>query len=390
MLSSSRCTILAIGGIAFSLICGCNGTIKVKPTGDHFYKNPSVRRCLQYDKEQMTSQSQACWDRLFVRIQRDQDFVEKSELSPADINKIRVNANRSSDQSEKLRKEMEACLKLSGRTRDERIECYRNYMKKHASELSRAQKFEIENSIATLQQSKKRAAGGIEATIEHAGKLLGMQLHEEGEGIRIDSVAGGPAAQAGIQEQGLIVTIGNFKIADMDSSERIAHLESCEDKQIVLLIRHGGLEKITFARIEASCGKQPLGKKLWEVTLPQETCSEANAPEIALGLSWCYQSRNGILEVEEVCADSPAARAGVRQGQRYQSINGTFLLGMTPLQIAELLKTFPAGALTLSEVGGALQSPAPLKGPALDTAARNKCWKAIESTLDRGNVPEQK
>ncbi|HUU01280.1 MAG TPA: PDZ domain-containing protein [Myxococcota bacterium] len=390
MLSDARRMILVLGGIACSIAASCGGTVKVKPTGDHFYKNSSVRRCLQYDKEQMASQSQACWERLLVKIQGDRDFVEKAELSPADINKIRENANRSSDQSEKLRKEMEACLKLSGRSRDERIVCYRNYMKKHASELSRSQKFEIENSIAILQQSKKRAAGGIEATIEHAGKLLGMQLHQEREGIRIDSVAGDPGTQAGIREQGLIVAIDGSITAGLDSAERIAHLESCEDKQIVLLIRYGGLEKIAFARVEAICGKQPLGKNLWEVALQQETCSEAGAPEIALGLSWCYKARDGILEVEEVCADSPAAMAGVRQGQRYQSINGIFLLGKTPLQIAELLKAFPAADLSLNEVGGALQSPAPLKGPPLDTAAMQKCWQAIESTLDRGNVPEQK
>ncbi len=390
MLSEARRPFLVLFCITCVIVAGCSGTVKVKPTGDHFYKNPSVRRCLQYDKEQMANQSQACWARLLVKIQSDKDFVTKAELSAADINKIRENANRSSDQSERLRKEMEACLKLSGRSRDERIVCYRNYMKKHASELSRSQKFEIENSIAILQQSKKRAAGGIEATIEHAGKLLGMQLHQEREGIRIDSVTGGPGAQSGVREQGLIVAIDSSKTADLDSAERIAHLESCEEKQIVLLIRYGGLAKITFARIEATCGKQPLGKKLWEVALPLETCSEAGAPEIALGLSWCYQARDGILEVEEVCTDSPGARAGVRQGQRYQSINGTFLLGKTTLQIAELLKAFPAADLSLNEVGGALQSPAPLKGPPLDTAAMQKCWQAIESTLDRGNVPEQK
>lgn len=390
MLSNARQLVLVLSGLALGSAVGCGGSVNVKPTGDHFYKNSLVRRCLQYDKEQMTTQSQACWEQLSIKIQRDPEFVKKAELTPADINKIRENANRSADHSKKLRKEMDACMKVSGRSRDERIECYRDYLKKHSSELSRSQRFEIENSIATLQQSKKRAAGGIEATIEHAGKLLGMQLHEEREGLRIDSVSGGPGGQAGIREQGLIVAINDSKTAGMNSAERIAHLESCEDKPISLLVRYGGLEKVTFARIEANCGKTPSGKRLWEAALPQESCSEANAPEIAMGLSWCYQARDGILEVEEVCANSPAARAGVNRGQRYQSVNGTFLLGKTPLQIAELLKAFPASALTFEEVRGALQSPIPIKGPALDPAAAAKCWKAIESTLDRGNEPPQK
>jgi C-terminal processing protease CtpA/Prc len=373
-----------------ALTCACVNSAQVKPTEDKFYKSPYVRRCLQYDKEKMVSQSQACWARLLKKTQQDPKFVEKAELSDADIAKIRENAHRSDDQSIKLKKELDACMKLPSHKRDERIKCYKDYQSKHGDQLSRAQKFEIENTIATLNKAKVRASGAIEATIEHAAKLLGLQFHEEKQGIRIDAITGEPGKQTAVKEQGLIVAIDGTKVVELDSAERIARLETCEDKPIVLLVRYGGIGDITFGRVEAKCGKQPAGKKLWEVILPPETCSEANSPEISLGISWCYISKDGLLEVEEVCADSPAAKAGVLPGHKYHSINGTFLLGKTYLQIGQYFKEYPKTPIEFREVGGTLQSPSALKSAPLDPKARKKCWSAIESTLDRGDVPGNK
>ncbi|MBW1872543.1 MAG: hypothetical protein JRJ19_10785 [Deltaproteobacteria bacterium] len=373
-----------------ALACSCTNGAQVKPTEDKFYKSPYVRRCLQYDKEKMVGQSQACWARLLKRVQQEPKFQEKAELSDADLVKIRENAHRSDDQSVKLKKELDACMKLPSFKRDERIKCYKDYQSKYGAQLSRAQKFEIENTIATLIKAKERASGAIEATIEHAAKLLGLQMHEEQQGIRIDAITGDPGKQTEVKEQGLIVAIDGAKVVDLDSAERIARLETCEDKPIVLLVRYGGIGDITFGRVEARCGKQPAGKKLWEVVLPPETCSEADSPEIGLGISWCYTSKDGVLEVEEVCADSPAAKAGVRPGHKYHSINGTFLLGKTYLQICQFFKEYPKTAIEFREIGGTLQSPSPLKSALLSPKARKKCWSAIESTLDRGDVPGNK
>jgi C-terminal processing protease CtpA/Prc len=372
-------------------LCACGVRTQVKPTEDQFYKSPYVRRCLQYDKEQMANQSQACWARLLKRILQEPEFKDNAKLSDADVTKIRENAHRSDDHSVKLQKELDACMKLPAQERDKRIQCYHDYKDKHGNELSRAQKFEIDNTIATLLRAKERAAGTIEATIERAGKLLGVQLSEEKDGVRVYAVVGGPGAQAQIREQGIIVSINDVMASDLESAERIAHLEACEDKPVKLLLRYGDIGSITFALVETKCGSQPAGKKLWEVVIPEETCTEnGDGPEMRLGVSWCYVAKPGILEVEEVCADSPAAAAGVRPGQMYSMINGVSLLGKTYFQIGEIFKDFPKTAVNFTERSGALQSPAPLKGPSLDPSARLKCWKAIESTLDRGDLPVKK
>lgn len=381
---------LLIGALG-CLVCACSSGADVKPTERQFYKNPYVRRCLQYDKEQMATESKACWARLHKRIQSEPDFVEEAKFTESDIAKVRKMVSSSTQRSARLQKELDKCLNISSSKRDERIQCFQAYLSRYGSELSRSQKFETESAIASLRQSQVRASGDIEETIEHAGKLLGGQLHEEKEGVRIDAIAPGPMQQAGLKEQGIIVAVNDQPVKDLSSAERITRLEACEDQTVVLLVRHGGIGDITFTRAETRCGKAASGKRLWEVVLKNETCTTGETnPEILLGISWCYLSKEGILEVEEVCKDSPAAAAGVRPGHRYVSINGTPLLGKTIPQIGQLLKDYPKTPLSLREQGGALQSPAPLSTPPLNAAQAKKCWQAIKSAVGEEDKPGAK
>jgi C-terminal processing protease CtpA/Prc len=356
-MSLLRFTLLA--GALGCLVCGCPPSADEKPTERQFYKNPYVRR----------------W----------------AKFTESDIAKVRKMVSSSTQRSSRLQKELDKCFNISSAKRDERIQCFQAYLSRYGGELSRSQKFEIESSITSLRQSQVRASGDIEETIEHAGKLLGGQLHEEPEGVRIDSIAAGPMQQAALKEQGIIVAVNDQTMKDLSSAERIARLEACEDQTVVLLVRHGGIGDITFTRAETRCGKSAAGKKLWEVVLKNETCTSAeNAPEIQLGISWCYLSKDGILEVEEVCKDSPAAKAGVRPEHRYLSINGTPLLGKTVPQISQLLKDYPKTPLTLREQGGALQSPAPLSTPPLNADQAKKCWQAIKSAVGEEDKPGPK
>ena len=378
-------------GVLVGLVCSCGSGAEVKPEERQFYKSPYVRRCLQYDKEQMATESKACWARLHKRIQSEPDFVEEAKFTESDVAKVRKMVSSSTQRSSRLQKELDKCFNISSAKRDERIQCFQAYLSRYGGELSRSQKFEIESSIATLRQSQVRASGDIEETIEHAGKLLGGQLHEEPEGVRIDSIGAGPMQQAGLKEQGIIVAVNDQTVKDLSSAERITRLEACEDQTVVLLVRHGGIGDITFARAEVRCGQSAAGKKLWEVVLKNETCTSAEStPEILLGLSWCYLSKEGILEVEEVCKDSPAAKSGVRPGHRYVSINGTPLLGKTVPQIQQLLKDYPKTPLTFREQGGALQSPTPLSAPPLNADQAKKCWQAIKSAVGEEDKPGPK
>lgn len=383
--------ILPLVGAVGWLVCACGSGADVKPTERQFYKNPYVRRCLQYDKEQMATESKACWARLHKRIQSEPDFVEEAKFTESDIAKVRKMVSSSIQRSSRLQKELDKCFNISSAKRDERIQCFQAYLSRYGDELSRSQKFEIESSIASLRQSQVRASGAVEETIEHAGKLLGGQLHEEPEGVRIDSIGAGPMQQAGLKEQGIIVAVNDHPVKDISSAERIAHLEACEDQTVVLLVRHGGIGDITFTRAETRCGQSAAGKRLWEVVLKNETCTgDQSAPEIQLGISWCYLAKDGILEVEEVCKDSPAAKAGVRPGHRYISINQNSLLGKTIPQIGQLLKDYPETPLALREEGGALQSPAPLSTPPLTADQAQKCWQAIKSAVGEEDKPGPK
>jgi C-terminal processing protease CtpA/Prc len=373
------------------LVFACDSGAEVKPTERQFYKNPYVRRCLQYDKEQMATESKACWARLHKRIQSEPDFVTEAKFTESDIAKVRKMVSSSTRHTARLQKELDKCLNISSSKRDERIQCFQAYLSRYGGELSRSQKYEIESAIASLRQSQVRASGEIEATIEHAGKLLGGQLHEEKEGVRIDAIVAGPLQQAGVKEQGIIVAVDDQPVKDLGSAERIARLEACEDQAVVLLVRHGGIGDITFTRAETRCGPEAGGKRLWEVVLKNETCTaDEKSPEIQMGISWCYLAKDGILEVEEVCKDSPAAAAGVRPGHRYLSINGTLLLGKTIPQIGQLLKDYPRSPLTFREQEGALKSPAPLSAPPLSPEKACKCWQAIKSAVGEEDKPTAK
>jgi len=121
--------------------------------------------------------------------------------------------------------------------------------------------------------------------------------------------------------------------------------------------------------------------------LPKETCTSKQSPEIRLGISWCYIARDGVLEVEEVCAGSPAAAAGVRPEHRYVSINNEQLLGKTYLQIVEILKKYPKEPLQFREKSGALQSPSALGGSPLSDEQAAKCWNAVKAVLNEGSAP---
>jgi C-terminal processing protease CtpA/Prc len=386
VMSLLRFSLLA--GTLGYLLCACSSGAEVKPTERQFYKNPYVRRCLQYDKEQMATESKVCWARLHKRIQSKPDFVEEAKFTESDIAKIGKMVSHSTRRSTHLKKERDQCLNISSTKRDERIKCFQAYLSRYGAELSRSQKFEIESAIASLRQSRVRASGEVEETIERAGKLLGGQLHEEKEGIRIDAIVAGPMQQAGLKEQGIIVAVNDQPVKDLSSAERIARLEACEDQTVILLVRHGGIGNITFARAETRCGQAAAGKRLWEVVLKNETCTTAeNNPEILLGISWCYLAKEGILEVEEVCKDSPAAAAGVRPEHRYISINGTLLLGKTIPQIAELLKDYPNTPLTRREQGGALKSPTPLSAQPLNADQAKKCWQAVKSAVGEEDAP---
>lgn len=380
--------IFALMGLA-SVFAACAAGTENKRPERQFYKNPYVRRCLQYDKEQLPDEARVCWARLLRRVQGEPGFKEEAKFTDADVAKMRQMSSRSIRQSEQLQEEREACLNIPASKRDERIRCFQEYLEKHKDQLTRSQRYEIENAVTELRAAKRIATGAVEATIQRAGKLLGAQLHEEKPGVRIDSVEAGPMQAAGVQEQGIIVAIDGTPLAELHSAERIAKLESCEDAPIVVLVRHGGIGDITFTRAEVCCRPQATrGRRIWEVRLPQETCSTEESPEIGLGISWCYLARDGVLEVEEVCADTPAAVAGVLPGHRYVQINGEPLLGKTYLQIAEIIEKVPDTPLRLEEASGALQSPAPIKQAPLASEAAGRCWRAVRSVVSPEDVTD--
>jgi len=351
-----------------------------------FYKNPHVRRCLQFEKEQLVTESRGCWRQLLKRVEGEPAFREEQELNDSDVAKIRGRAISSDQLSTKRKQAWDACLNLPSHQRAERMRCFKKYLARHGDSMTRAERFEVENTIADLEAVREKAAGNVEATIEHAGKLLGATLHEEDEGIRIDALtAGGTLVQGEAPEQGVIIALDGIETKGLTSAERIARLEACEEQALRLLVRHGGLNEVSFTDIEARCGPDSQGRRLSHLTLAAETCtSGAESPEMAAGLSWCYRPLDGQLEVDEVCIGSPAAAAGVRPGQRFVTVNGQRLLGKSYEAIAELVQTYPAKPLNLTERGGTLASPAPIAGPALDASKRAECWKAVESTLEKG------
>lgn len=353
-----------------------------KPTERKFYKNPQVRQCLDLDRDRRATEAQACWSELLNRLESDPEFREASELSGADLAKVRQKSGQSVGRTQGLRRELDKCFNITSAHRDKRLACFQTYLEAHRARLSVAERYEVETAITAMQQARERVEGRIENTVEHAGKLLGARLHLEDEGVRIDTIEAGPLALAQVPEQGIIVAMDGIPIVELDPAERIAHLEACLDRQVSLLIRQGGANQVTFRLTECRCGPDGSGKLVWRERMPAEICTTADSPELKLGISWCYLSSDGVLEVEQVCKESPADMAGVQPDHQYVRLNGELILGMTPQRIAKALEAFPANPIELKARGGALQSPSPLTGKALDPARAERFWKAVQKAMD--------
>jgi C-terminal processing protease CtpA/Prc len=298
-------------------------------------------------------------------------------------------ATKSDARSIKLRKELDACYSLGASQLDQRERCFEEFLTRHQGELNSAERFEIQNTIATLKETRERTAGNVEGTIEHAGKLLGARIHPEEEGVRIDGLLQGPLPQAQVREQGLVVLINGQPAASLAPAELVARLEDCQDKPITLVVRYIGKTDVTFDRVEARCGAAALGKRLTQVVLPFESCTSAESPEVRLGLGWCYWSEDGILEIKRVCGDSPAAAAGVQPGQQIVTINGDPVLGMSPFQLSQLVQAYPKARLLFESNTGTLTSPSPLAANPLPPDQATRCWQAIQEALRKEEAPEK-
>ncbi len=356
-------------------------TSEPKPAQESkFYKSVAVRRCLQFEKETKVNEAQACWADLLRRLEDSPNFRTKAELSDSDVAKIRQKAGQSQQKAHKMNRELQACFNLPSRPRQQRIDCFEKYLAAHKDELKQSERYEIKNAIASTRDAEKKASGSIEATMEHAGKLLGADLHTEDGGLRVDAVHGGPMAQAQCPAQGMIVLIDDLLVTEMDAAEIISRLEACQEKPVTLTVRHGGLKEVSFHRITCSCGKQASGKREWRILMPAEACSEKDSPELTYGIEWCYEAAAGLLHVESVCAGSPAAEAGVRPDHEYTHLGDHLVLGKSLHQIRALLEQTP---IQFVEKGGSLRSPQPLDGKRMDKAAKSKCWQAIQE-LDKG------
>jgi hypothetical protein len=363
--------------LTFLVFCSCATTKATKSSESHFYKSEPVRECLQVEKKQEAKGSNVCWEQLLQRIESDPEFTDKEQYSPSDLLKIRKMANRSEQHSTGLAKELDACFNLPAGKGEEREQCFSAFLDRHKTQLSRAEKVEIENVISTVRETRQRSLGNIDATIEHAGKLLGGQIHSEDDGIRIDSISEGPLRQAQVQEQGLIMKIDDRFVSTLDASEHVALLEACEERTLALLIRYGGRDNITFDRIEVRCDRSSYGKRVEQTTVPVRTCTGSESPEVRLGISWCYSGEQGILEVQWVCDNSPASDAGVQVGQRYTRINTTPLLGLGYPQIGQWISRYPEQPLSFQELSGTLSSPAVLSLPPLNTEWAGRCFQSI-------------
>jgi PDZ domain (Also known as DHR or GLGF). len=388
LLGGSGC---AAFGFYLVFMQGCGASHRAQPTdqkscttyedecpGDkRFYRSRFVRECLQLEQQNLVNDSQTCWAELEMNIRSDPNFVSRERLTDSDLARIRQKAAQSDRASSQLGHELQTCIRLSPSKRDAQITCYQDFLKRHAEKLSRSERFEVEQSIASLKQSHDRAQGVQEDTIEHAGKLLGLQLHAEDEGIRIDAVVDGPLAGVGLSEQDLILTIDGVRMSELPANEAIANLEACRQHPIKLLVRHGGLKEVRFTLVEVFCAKNHGGQRLSQITLAPMTCSEANSQELNLGLSLCYLANEGMVEVTEVCQGSPAAEAGVLPGHRYRAIETHRLLGKSYADLQSILQANPAPLF--SESGGVLRSPLRLKATWSDPKQMEGCKAALRS-----------
>jgi hypothetical protein len=349
------------------------------PGNEQFYRNRLVRECLRFEQQNLVNENQTCWAELNEKIRSDPSFAVREKLTDLDLAKIRQKAALSDQVSSQLEQELQACGRLPPNKRNLQIACYQDYLKNHNDQLSRAERLEAEQSLALLQQSGDRAAGAQEDTIEHAGKLLGLQLHAEEDGIRIDSVLEGPLASVGLSEQDLLITIDGVRLTELSASEAIAGLEACRERPIRLLFRHGGLSEVRFTMVETICVKDRRAERLSQATLPPITCSNPASQEFNLGFSLCYLANEGVLEVKEVCQGSPALEAGVLPGHRYEAIDNTHLLGKSYTDIQNWIKANPTPLFEGS--GGVLHSPLRLKATWSDPKQLERCKAALRTTL---------
>ncbi len=384
---AARITTIGALIVWLPMLAGCAAS-QVQPNEENkFYQDPQVRHCLDLEQDQQTSQARRCWSQLLRHFESDPAARERAELTPADMAKIRRQVGQAVDRSHALSRGLDRCFNISTAERDARQACLEAYLEQHGDRLTVAERFEVEAAIRSAKRARARARGEIEQTIEHAGKLLGADLHLEPDGIRIDALHEGPLAQSGAPEQGIVVVLAGTPVAELSAAERIARLESCQDRPLSLLVRHGGRREVTFVQIRCRCGAAASGEQIERRVLDPQICSQADSPELALGLSWCYLPAAGVLEIEQVCADSPAAAAGVRPGQRFYAIGDERLLGWSSEQIAERLARFPDEDLRLRS-RDALQTPEPLSGPPLPPERQARCWEAIRSSLQLEHEPD--
>ncbi len=376
-------TIVLFAAGCLSAACAHNPNPKPQ-----FYQNKHVRSCLEIDKQNRPAESRTCWAKLEKKLATDPDFKQSSRLTAADISKIHAFADTRGQEAQSLQHEMNRCLARPISQRKARIECLTKFRRQHENTLSLSEKLEIDNSISAMIEAEKLASGQVEATIQHTGKLLGAHLLQEDNGIRIDTIQPGCLQLAEAQEQSLIVAISDTPASDLSPLERIAHLNACREKPIHILVRRGGLKKITFGMLRIHCLEKPDCRTIKETHLPPMACSQQNSPEIKLGLSWCYLAQSGVLRVEQVCAGSPAALAGVYPNQQFVGINGVIVMGNTKTQIDRLLESSLDNSLRFEQKKGSLLSPDALKAPPMTAPQTEACWRAIEARRDPSRITQ--
>ena len=217
------------------LTAGCSPA-SVQPTRTDdtpYYKNPHVRQCMDLERARRWSDSDGCWQTLKKRLESDPNFRKKGGFGEAEVTRIAALATRSEQRSKDLEKKTAACLRKPAPA-DERIACLRELLR-DKDRLSQSQRYELDSAISTIQENDRIRRGDQESTFEHAGKLLGALLYEDSEGIRVEGVQGGPFQQAGVREQGLIISLDAIPLAELGGAERIARLESCRTQPIVVL-----------------------------------------------------------------------------------------------------------------------------------------------------------
>ncbi len=383
-------TLRPAAGLSLLLFAACATAPRPRPEPTHFYQNPSVRECLKFNQDHKIQQSQSCWRQLLQRLQSDPEFAAAQELSASDRDKIEQMATAADRRARELRREFDRCCHMVGERRDERERCLKDFRARHHDELDVDQIFEVDAAIAAVHEARERAQGNVEDTLEHAGKLLGARLGPDEEGIRLERVIGPPLDRLALGEEGLILLIDGVPMRTLVASEQISRLERCQEKPLELLLRYGGRDEVAFERVELRCGPAAEARRLSKTSAPHEGCSSAASDaEIRLGMSLCYLGAEGRIVVEQVCADGPAAAAGVRPGQQFDRLNDEPLLAMPWSRIREVLAAFPQKPVRFDLSTGTLTSPAAFSAAALDERQAASCWRAIvESRTPEDTSPE--